>query len=110
MLMVAALFLLGTLATPLHLLVDAHEGSHHEGSEPDPHEHSHHDPHPAADHQMDPALSTARPVPIVVDIAAVDFEVQAPEVRSWTPTIEAEANSPPACPESPPRSPRAPPL
>ena len=106
----AALFFLGTIATPVHLLVDAHEWSHHESSEPDEHEHSHHEPHPATDHQLDPVLSSLRPVPVIVDVVRIDFEILAPEVPTWTPTIEAEANSPPSSPESPPRCPRAPPV
>ena len=107
---VAFLFLLGTLATPVHLLVDAHELSHHENPEPDDHKHSHHESHPPADHQIDPVAQSARPAPVVVELAIVDFQILPIDVRSWTPTVEEEANRPPSSPESPPRSPRAPPF
>lgn len=109
MLGVAFLFFLGTLATPIHLLVDAHELLHHEQPEPDGHEHSHHESHPAADHQIDPVARTVRPAPVLLDIATVVLQVLVPHVRIWSRTVEDEANSPPSSPESPPRSPRAPP-
>jgi len=106
----ALLFALGVFATPVHLLVDAHEWIHHENPEPDHHDHSHHEPHPAADHQIDPVAQTLRPTPVVIDIATVDLQILPPAVQSWTLTIEAEANRPPSSPESPPRCPRAPPV
>lgn len=107
---IAVLFLLGVFGTPVHLLVDVHEWSHHESPEPDDHEHSHHEPHPAADHQLDQVSPGIRPLPGIVDIVFIDFQVLQPDVQTGTPTVEAEANSPPSSPESPPRCPRAPPL
>ncbi len=107
---VAALFFLGSFATPVHLIVDAHEWDHHESPEPDDHEHSHHEPHPAGDHELIQVSPVLRPAPVVIDMVALIVEFRAPEVQTWTRTVEAEANSPPSSPESPPRSPRAPPL
>ncbi len=107
---VAIFFLLATFATPLHLAIDSHEGEHHESSKPDDHDHSHHESHPASDHQVIPIEPSIRPLAIFVELVAVEFKILLPEIQTWSPTVVAEANSPPAAPESPPRSPRAPPL
>lgn len=107
---VAVLFVLGTFATSLHLVIDAHELVHHESPKPDDHDHSHHEPHPATDHELVPASPTVRPAPIVVEIVAAVLELAAADAQSWSPTVEAVANRPPSSPESPSRSPRAPPL
>jgi hypothetical protein len=107
---VALLFILGTFATPFHLVIDAHEWDHHESPAPEDHDDSHHESHPATDHDLISIATTLRPAPLVLHFVAFVVEFVSFDVQAWTPTVEAGANSPPSSPESPPRSPRAPPL
>lgn len=105
----AALFLLlGSLATPVHLAVEAHDG-HHETEDEDHHD-SDHKPHPSADHEIVAIRAGVQFVPYAFDAAPIELISPAPDVKICVRTVEAEANSPPDAPGSPPRSARAPPL
>lgn len=103
----ALLCILALFATPLHLALVEHEWVHEQAEE----DHGHDgESHPAADHELAAVSRTVKPLPILVEAAILELTVVEPQVRTWTPTVDSEANGPPEHPQAPPRSPRAPPL
>jgi hypothetical protein len=106
----AALFLLGSVGTPLHLAFEAHDWHHHHEDAAD-HEHdSDQETHPGVDHEPAALAKAPRVVAPAADVLIVRLAVLPPDVRAWVPAIEPEAQGPPDVFASPPRSPRSPPV
>jgi hypothetical protein len=110
-LMVAAALSCGVYGTSLHLAIDAHHWDHPHHADETGHEHdSEGESHPGADHELSAIANGSRVISPVIDVLILGVAVRAPDVRVCLPSIEPEAQSPPAVFASPPRSPRSPPV
>jgi hypothetical protein len=105
----AFLFLLAPFATPLHLAIEEHEWHHEESGESHRHD-SEQESHPASDHELTAVAKAPRLVLAPVEIVLLHVSVVPPDIRTWFPTVEADAHSPPDAHPTPPQSPRAPPV